>query len=62
MLLKLVEDLRGKKKQEENILEELENLKDILRSDKQNLAQLTCDRDKLRSLCDEKDSALQVSI
>ena len=60
--MQLVEDLRGKKKQEENMLEELENLKDILRSDKQNLAELTCDRDKLISLCDEKDSALQVSI
>ncbi|KAM7529462.1 hypothetical protein LguiB_032872 [Lonicera macranthoides] len=55
----LEEDLRGKKKQEENMLEELENLKDILGSEKQNLAELTSDRDKLRSLCNEKDSALQ---
>ncbi|KAM7519914.1 hypothetical protein LguiB_018876 [Lonicera macranthoides] len=59
---KLSEDLREKQKHEEKIKEELEELKDILRSDKQNLAELTSDRDKLRSLCDEKDSAIQAAL
>lgn len=59
---KLLEDLHEKQKHEAKMLEELEDLKDILKSDKQNLAELTCDRDKLRSLCDEKDSALQAAL
>lgn len=41
--------------------EELEGLKDSLISEKQILTEVICDRDKLRSLCDERDSALQVS-
>ena len=40
--------------------EELEGLKDSLISEKQNLAEVICGRDKLRSLCNERDSALQV--
>lgn len=58
--MQLLEDLSEKQKHEEKIQEELEELKDILRSDKQNLAELTSDRDKFRSLCDEKDSEIQV--
>lgn len=42
--------------------EELEELNESLRSDKQNLAKVTSDRDRLQSWCDEKDKALQVSI
>lgn len=60
MFMQLLEDLSEKQKHEEKIQEELEELKDILRSDKQNLAELTSDRDKFRSLCDEKDSEIQV--
>lgn len=40
--------------------EELEGLKDSLISQKQILAEVICNRDKLRSVCDERDSALQV--
>lgn len=42
--------------------EEIEDLKESLRSDKQSLAKVMCDRDRLRSWCDEKDKALQVSM
>ena len=41
--------------------EELDELKESLRSEKQNVAKVTSDRDRLRSWCDEKDNALQVS-
>jgi hypothetical protein len=58
----LLEDLRDKQKQEVKIQEDLEELKESLRSDKQSLAKVTCDRDRLRSRCDEKDKALQVSM
>ncbi|KAK2967152.1 hypothetical protein RJ640_026543 [Escallonia rubra] len=59
---KLLEELREKQKHEEEICEELEGMKDILRSEKQNLVELNCDRDKLRSLCAEKDSLLQAAL
>lgn len=42
--------------------EEVEELKESLISEKQNLAKVTCDRDRLRSWCDEMDKALQVSM
>lgn len=58
----LLEDLRDKQKQEVKMQEELEELKESLRSDKQNLAKFTCDRDRLRSWCDEKDKALQAAL
>lgn len=58
----MLEDLRDKQKQELKIQEDLEELKESLRSDKQSLAKVTCDRDRLRSWCDEKDKALQVSM
>lgn len=56
----MFEDLREKQKQEVVIQEELETVKDILKSEKQNLAEVVADRDKVRSLCNEKDSTLQV--
>ncbi len=37
-----MEDLRHKQKQEVKLQEELEELKESLRSDKQNLAKVTC--------------------
>lgn len=55
----LFEDLREKKKQEVVMQEELETVKDILRSEKQNLTEVVADRDKIRLLCNEKDSTLQ---
>ncbi|KAG5534424.1 hypothetical protein RHGRI_022523 [Rhododendron griersonianum] len=57
---KLLEERRETQKREAKLEEELEGLKAILRSEKQNLMEVTSDRDKLRSLCDRKDSALQV--
>lgn len=42
--------------------EELESLKDNLRSEKNYLAAVTSDRDKLRSQCEEKNSELQVVV
>ncbi|KAL0286920.1 UNVERIFIED_CONTAM: Kinesin-like protein KIN-14I [Sesamum angustifolium] len=57
----LQEDLHEKQKQELKIKEDLESLKSILRSEKQYLEEITCERDKLRTLCDEKDSALQAA-
>ncbi|XP_059440538.1 kinesin-like protein KIN-14E [Corylus avellana] len=59
---RLLEDLRDKQKQEVKIQEDLEELKESLRSDKQSLAKVTCDRDRLRSWCDEKDKALQAAL
>ncbi|KAL2483311.1 Kinesin-like calmodulin-binding protein [Forsythia ovata] len=42
--------------------EELESLKDELRSQKQYLEEIINERDKLRASCDEKHSALQATI
>ncbi|OVA05621.1 FERM domain [Macleaya cordata] len=55
----LLEELREKQKQEGEMQEELERLRDSLRTEMQNVVEVKSDRDKLRSLCDEKDSALQ---
>ncbi|KAL6959761.1 Kinesin-like protein KIN-14E [Sarracenia purpurea var. burkii] len=58
----LLEEIHEKQKQEARLEEELESLKEILRSEEKNLAEVTFDRDKLRSLCDQKDSALQAAL
>ncbi|GMP32289.1 hypothetical protein CsSME_00006114 [Camellia sinensis var. sinensis] len=58
----LLEELHEKQKQEAGLQEELERFKDFLRSEKQNVEEVTCDRDKLRSLCDQKDLALQAAL
>lgn len=42
--------------------EELDGLKESLKADKQNLDAVTSDRDRLRSLFNEKDKELQVKI
>ncbi|KAG5529881.1 hypothetical protein RHGRI_030303 [Rhododendron griersonianum] len=55
----LLEQLHEKENHEAKLQEELEALKEFLISEKQCLTEVTCDRDKLRSLCDQKDSALQ---
>lgn len=57
----MLEELHEKRKQEAKMLEELEDLKESLRSGKKNLVEVMSDRDRLKSLCDEKDRALQVS-
>ncbi|XP_058073306.1 kinesin-like protein KIN-14I [Magnolia sinica] len=58
----LLDELRQKQKEEVEMQEELEGLKDSLQSEKQNLNEVICDRDKLRALCDEKDSSLQAAL
>ncbi|KAJ6776634.1 KINESIN-LIKE PROTEIN KLP-3 [Salix koriyanagi] len=58
----LLEELHEKQDQEMKLQEQLEGLKDSLRSEKQNLAEVQCDRDRLKSLCAEKDAAFQVAL
>ncbi|KAJ6417450.1 hypothetical protein OIU84_003214 [Salix udensis] len=58
----LLEELHEKQNQEVKLQEELEGLKDSLRSEKQNLTEVECDRDRLKSLCAEKDAALQAAL
>ncbi|KAL2508339.1 kinesin-like protein KIN-14I [Forsythia ovata] len=58
----LQEDVYEKQKKEIKMKEELESLKDELRSQKQYLEEIINERDKLRASCDEKDSALQATI
>ncbi|KAJ6809319.1 kinesin-like protein KIN-14I [Iris pallida] len=59
---KLLEELHTKQKQELEMQEELEGLKDSLQSERQNLKEIVGDRDNLKALCDEKDSALQAAL
>ena len=42
--------------------EELEGLKESLEANLKNLEEVSSDRDKLRSLCNEKDKAIQVKV
>ncbi|XP_015963474.1 kinesin-like protein KIN-14I isoform X1 [Arachis duranensis] len=58
----LREELNEKRKQEEKMLQELESLNESLNVDKLSLEEVTNDRDRLISLCDEKDKALQAAI
>ncbi|KAG6401110.1 hypothetical protein SASPL_137955 [Salvia splendens] len=58
----LQEDLHEKQKQELVMKEDLEGLKGRLRSEKKYLEEIICERDKLRNLCDEKDSAIQAAL
>ncbi|KAJ6836328.1 kinesin-like protein KIN-14I [Iris pallida] len=59
---KLLKELHAKQKQELEMQEELEGLKDSLQSERQNLEEIVGDRDNLKALCDEKDSALQAAL
>ncbi|GKV30251.1 hypothetical protein SLEP1_g39083 [Rubroshorea leprosula] len=58
----LLGELNDKQKQEVQTQEELESLKDSLRLEKENLAQVTSDCDRFKSLCGENDIALQAAI
>lgn len=62
MVVQLQEDLHEKQQEEQKMKEDFESLKGVLRSEKQYLQEVISERDKLRTLCDEKDSALQVLI
>lgn len=61
MFIQLSEELHEKQMQEVKLQEELEGLKDTLRFEKQKLAEVSSDQDRLRSICAEKDTALEVS-
>jgi chromosome segregation ATPase len=56
----LREELQRKTKQEREMQEELEGLRDALQSERHIIQEVSSERDKLKSLCDEKDSSLQV--
>ena len=56
----MFEELHAKQKQELEMQEELQGLKNTLQSERQKLQEVINDRDKLKALCSEKDSALQV--
>uniref|UniRef100_A0A7N1A0X2 Kinesin-like calmodulin-binding protein n=1 Tax=Kalanchoe fedtschenkoi TaxID=63787 RepID=A0A7N1A0X2_KALFE len=55
----LLQELREKQQQEVTLQEELEGLKKSLKNEKESIAEITSERDRLISLCAEKDSALQ---
>jgi len=56
----LREDLQLKTKQETEMQEELEGLRDTLQSERLSFKDVKSELDKLKSLCDEKEYALQV--
>ncbi|THU58137.1 hypothetical protein C4D60_Mb03t11010 [Musa balbisiana] len=58
----LLEELNLKEKREAEMQAELEELKESLRLEKQSLRDISCDRDKLKAICAEKDSALQSAL
>lgn len=55
----LLEELHEKQQREIKMQEDLEGLKDSLEFENQKLVEITCDCDRLKSLCNEKDAALQ---
>ncbi|XP_044509281.1 kinesin-like protein KIN-14E isoform X1 [Mangifera indica] len=58
----LSEELHEKEKQEIKMQEQLESLKDSLKTEKQKLAEVESDRDRLKLLCHEKDTDLQTAL
>ncbi|KAL9229698.1 hypothetical protein vseg_005137 [Gypsophila vaccaria] len=58
----LLEELQEKQKLEDKLQKELESLKESSVDEKQNLRKVAIERDRLRSLLDEKDSALQATL
>lgn len=60
--MQLSEELHEKQQKEMSMQEEVETLKDMLRSEKQNLEELSSKFNELRISCEEKESALQVLI
>ncbi|KAK3143436.1 hypothetical protein QOZ80_4AG0300290 [Eleusine coracana subsp. coracana] len=58
----LWEDLQLKTKQETKMQEELEGLRDTLQSERQHFTEVKSELDKLKSLCAEKESALQAAL
>uniref|UniRef100_A0A7N0UG66 Kinesin-like calmodulin-binding protein n=1 Tax=Kalanchoe fedtschenkoi TaxID=63787 RepID=A0A7N0UG66_KALFE len=58
----LLEELREKQLLEVTLHEELEGLKKSLKNEKESMAEITCECDRLVLLCSEKDSALQAAL
>ncbi|KAI3798704.1 hypothetical protein L1987_33982 [Smallanthus sonchifolius] len=58
----LSEELHEKQRKEISMQEEVETLKDMLRSEKQSLEELSSKYNELRTLCEEKESALQAAL
>lgn len=54
-------ELHEKQRQEAKTQEDLEDLKSLLNQEKDNLAEITRECTRLRSLCEDKDTSLQVS-
>ncbi|OAY80722.1 Kinesin-like calmodulin-binding protein [Ananas comosus] len=52
-------ELHTKQKEERQMQEDLEALRDALQSERENLMEVTSDRDRIKSLFDEKEVALQ---
>jgi hypothetical protein len=59
---RLREDLQLKTKQETEMQEELEGLRYTLQSERQSFKDVKSELDKLKSLCDEKEYALQAAL
>ncbi|MCO5547391.1 hypothetical protein L7F22_000840 [Adiantum nelumboides] len=57
----LAEELRGKERKERVVQEELEGLKDSLRAEQKAIIELTEERERLRKLLEERESALRVA-
>lgn len=57
----MLEELREKQEQEVKLREELEGMKESLRSEKESMVEVQSNLDKIRLVCNEKDRALQVS-
>ncbi|XP_004287698.1 PREDICTED: kinesin-like calmodulin-binding protein [Fragaria vesca subsp. vesca] len=58
----LLEELREKQKQEAKLQDDLDNLKQSLASEKHNLSEVAGDRNRLKTLCDDKDKELQAAL
>lgn len=56
-----MDELREKQLQEVTLREELEAMRNNLEPERKKLLEVTLDRDKLKSLCDEKETTIQVS-
>ncbi|KAJ0988105.1 hypothetical protein J5N97_006461 [Dioscorea zingiberensis] len=59
---RLAEELHTKQKHEMEMQEELDALRDSLQSEMQNLKEVISDRDRLKTLCDERESSLQAAL
>ncbi|WZZ37525.1 hypothetical protein YC2023_020926 [Brassica napus] len=56
---KLMDELREKHLQEVTLREELEAIRHNLEPERKNLLEVTLDREKLKTLCDEKETTIQ---